>query len=625
MSEPRYRQLRRSRADNIPATVARIFSYLANFKWHLLLVLVCIITEALVNVASSAFFAPLIDDYILPLVGQKNPDLTRFIHRLIFMGCVYLLGITAGYVYRKLMSIISTGTLYNIRKQLFEHMQEMSVKFYDTHTHGELMNFYTNDVDIIRPLIADSLPQAINTLISLSGSMIMMLMLSPKLTLVAVALLVLVILVSWFVGKNARKYFVKVQKSVSDINGYVEEMFLGSKVVKVFCYEDESVRKFQKYNDECMHASIMSNLFAQSLMPINVNLSYISYAAVAVLGAQMCIKGELSLGSVASFLLYTRQIAGPISGLSQQFNGMMMSIAGAERVFGIIDSPTETDEGKIVLVNVREENGQLVETDEKTDRYAWKNPEDNSLTELKGDIRLNNVTFAYEEGKTVLNNVSLYAKPGQKIALVGSTGAGKTTITNLINRFYDVQEGVITYDGIDVKDIKKESLRKSLGVVLQETNLFSGTVMDNIRYGNLDATDEQCIEAAKLANADSFINRLPDGYNTMLTSNGSNLSQGQRQLLNIARATVADPPVLILDEATSSIDTHTEKVIEKGMDKLMQGRTVFVIAHRLSTVRNANAIIVLEHGNIIERGDHDELLEQKGRYYQLYKGTAELD
>jgi len=625
MSEPRYRQLRRSRADNIPATVARIFSYLANFKWHLLLVLVCIITEALVNVASSAFFAPLIDDYILPLVGQKNPDLTRFIHRLIFMGCVYLLGITAGYVYRKLMSIISTGTLYNIRKQLFEHMQEMSVKFYDTHTHGELMNFYTNDVDIIRPLIADSLPQAINTLISLSGSMIMMLMLSPKLTLVAVALLVLVILVSWFVGKNARKYFVKVQKSVSDINGYVEEMFLGSKVVKVFCYEDESVRKFQKYNDECMHASIMSNLFAQSLMPINVNLSYISYAAVAVLGAQMCITGELSLGSVASFLLYTRQIAGPISGLSQQFNGMMMSIAGAERVFGIIDSPTETDEGKIVLVNVREENGQLVETDEKTERYAWKNPEDNSLTELKGDIRLKSVTFAYEEGKTVLNNVSLYAKPGQKIALVGSTGAGKTTITNLINRFYDVQEGVITYDGIDVKDIKKESLRKSLGVVLQETNLFSGTVMDNIRYGNLDATDEQCIEAAKLANADSFINRLPDGYNTMLTSNGSNLSQGQRQLLNIARATVADPPVLILDEATSSIDTHTEKVIEKGMDKLMQGRTVFVIAHRLSTVRNANAIIVLEHGNIIERGDHDELLEQKGRYYQLYKGTAELD
>ena len=625
MSEPRYRQLRRSRADVITATLDIIFSYLANFKWHLVLVLICIITESLVNVASSAFFAPLIDDYILPLVGQKNPDFTRFIHRLIFMGCVYLLGITAGYVYRKMMSIISTGTLYNIRKQLFEHMQEMSVKFYDTHTHGELMNFYTNDVDIIRPLIADSLPQSINTLISLSGSMIMMLTLSPKLTLVAVALLVLVILVSWFVGKNARKYFVRVQKSVSDINGYVEEMFLGSKVVKVFCYEDESVRKFQKYNDECMHASIMSNLFAQSLMPINVNLSYISYAAVAVLGAQMCIRGELSLGSVASFLLYTRQIAGPISGLSQQFNGMMMSIAGAERVFNIIDSPTEVDEGKIVLVNVREENGQLVETAEKTERYAWKNPADNSLTELKGDIRLKNVTFAYEEGKTVLNNVSLYAKPGQKIALVGSTGAGKTTITNPINRFYDVQEGMITYDGIDVKDIRKESLRKSLGVVLQDTNLFSGTVIDNIRYGNLEATDEQCIAAAKLANADSFINRLPDGYNTMLTSNGSNLSQGQRQLLNIARATVADPPVLILDEATSSIDTHTEKVIEKGMDKLMQGRTVFVIAHRLSTVRNANAIIVLEHGNIIERGDHEELLEQKGRYYQLYRGTAELD
>ena len=615
MSEPRYRQLRRSRADDIPATVARIFSYLANFKWHLLLVLVCIVTESLVNVASSAFFAPLIDDYILPLVGQSNPDFTRFIHRLIFMGCVYLLGITAGYVYRKLMSVISTGTLYNIRKQLFEHMQEMSVQFYDTHTHGELMNFYTNDVDIIRPLIADSLPQAINTLISLSGSMIMMLTLSPKLTLVAVTLLVLVILVSYFVGKNARKYFVRVQKTVSDINGYSEEMFLGSKVVKVFCYEDESVRKFQKYNDECMHASIMSNLFAQSLMPINVNLSYISYAAVAVLGAQMCIRGELSLGSVASFLLYTRQIAGPISGLSQQFNGMMMSIAGAERVFGIIDSPTEVDDGRIILVNVREENGRLVETEEKTERYAWKNPEDGSLTELKGDIRFKNVTFAYEEGKTVLNDISLYAKPGQKIALVGSTGAGKTTITNLINRFYDVQEGQITYDGIDVKDIKKDSLRKSLGVVLQDTNLFSGTVMDNIRYGNLEATDEECIAAAKLANADSFINRLPEGYNTMLSSNGTNLSQGQRQLLNIARATVADPPVLILDEATSALDNLTQLTVRKSLDELNVTR--IIIAHRLSTIINADRIYVMKDGQVIETGNYEELMAQNGYFAEL--------
>ena len=625
MSEPKYRQLRRSRADDIPATVARIFSYLSQFRWQLILVFVCIIVEALTNVASSAFFAPLIDDYILPLVGKSNPDLSRFIGRLVFMGCVYVLGITAGYVYRKMMSIISTGTLYNIRKQLFEHMQEMSVQFYDTHTHGELMNFYTNDVDIIRPLIADSFPQAINTLISLSGSMFMMLKLSPKLTLVALALLVLVVGMSVFIGKKSRSYFVKVQKSVSNINGYVEEMFLGSKEVKAFCYEDESVRKFQKYNDECMHASIMSNVFAQSLMPINVNLSYISYAAVAVLGARMCIAGEISLGSIASFLLYTRQIAGPISGLSQQFNGMMMSIAGAERVFGIIDSEPEVDEGRITLVNVEEGKDELVETSAKTERYAWKNPDDGTLVELKGDIRLNHVTFAYEEGKTVLNDVSLYAKPGQKIALVGSTGAGKTTITNLINRFYDVQEGSITYDGIDIRNIAKSSLRKSLGVVLQDTNLFSGTVMENIRYGNLEATDQQCIAAAKLSNADSFINRLPDGYNTMLTSNGTNLSQGQRQLLNIARATVADPPVLILDEATSSIDTHTERVIEKGMDKLMQGRTVFVIAHRLSTVRNSNAIMVLEHGQIVERGDHDDLLRQKGRYYKLYTGAAELD
>ena len=625
MSEPRYRQLRRSKADDIPATVARIFSYLKMYKWQLVFVVVCVIVEALTNVASSAFFAPLIDDYIIPLIGQSNPDFTRFIHRLIFMGCVYIIGVAAGYGYRKLMSIISTGTLYNIRKQLFEHMQNMSVKFYDTHTHGELMNFYTNDVDIIRPLIADSLPQAMNTIISLGGSMTMMLIYSPKLTIVTLLLLVLVLGVSVFIGSHTRKYFVRVQKSVSDINGYVEEMFSGQKVVKVFCYEDESVRKMKKYNDECMHASIMSNVFAQSLMPINVNLSYISYAAVAVLGAQMCINGEISLGAVASFLLYTRQIAGPISGLSQQFNGIMMSIAGAERVFRVIDSETETDEGKITLVNVEENNGALTETAEKTGKYAWKDPVKNTLTELKGDIRLHDVTFGYEKDKVVLHDVSLYAKPGQKIAFVGSTGAGKTTITNLINRFYDVQEGSITYDGIDVKKIKKNSLRGSLGVVLQDTNLFSGTVMDNIRYGKLDATDEECIAAAKLANADSFISRLPDGYNTMLTANGSNLSQGQRQLLNIARATVADPPVLILDEATSSIDTHTEKIIEKGMDKLMAGRTVFVIAHRLSTVRNANAIIVLEHGNIIERGDHDELLRQKGRYYQLYKGTAELD
>ena len=625
MSESNYREIRRSRANDIPATVKRIFSYLAKYKWLLVIVFFCIIIEALTNVASSYFFTPLINDYILPLAGQKDPDLSGFIGQLVKMGCIYMCGITAAYIYRRIMSIVTTGTLHNMRLDLFSHMQDMPVQFYDTHTHGELMNFYTNDIDAIRPLIGDTLPQMINTIISLVGSMTMMIILSPKLTLITMTLLVLVTSVSVFVGKRSRKYFVKVMRTVSDINGYVEEMLLGQKEVKVFSHEKESVKAFSKFNDETMEASIKSNMFAQSLMPINVNLSYISYAVVAVLGAKACIEGSLELGALASFLLYTRQIAGPVSGLSQQFNGVMMSIAGAERMFEVMDTPAEVDEGKIELVNAINEEGVLIECPQRTGTFAWKDPATGDLTELKGDIRLNDVTFSYVPDKVVLKDVSLYAKPGQKIAFVGSTGAGKTTITNLINRFYDVQEGVITYDGIPVNNIKKSSLRKSLGMVLQDTNLFSGTVMDNIRYGNLEATDEECIAAAKLANADSFINRLPDGYDTMLTANGTNLSQGQRQLLNIARAAVSNPPVLILDEATSSIDTHTERVIEKGMDKLMQGRTVFVIAHRLSTVRNSNAIIVLEHGQIVERGDHDDLLRQKGRYYKLYTGAAELD
>ena len=625
MSESNYREIRRSRANDIPATVKRIFRYLAQYRWLLVIVFFCIIIEALTNVASSYFFTPLINDYILPLAGQKDPDLSGFIGQLVKMGCIYMCGITAAYIYRRIMSIVTTGTLHNMRLDLFSHMQDMPVQFYDTHTHGELMNFYTNDIDAIRPLIGDTLPQMINTIISLVGSMTMMIILSPKLTLITMTLLVLVTSVSVFVGKRSRKYFVKVMRTVSDINGYVEEMLLGQKEVKVFSHEKESVKAFSKFNDETMEASIKSNMFAQSLMPINVNLSYISYAVVAVLGAKACIEGSLELGALASFLLYTRQIAGPVSGLSQQFNGVMMSIAGAERMFEVMDTPTEVDEGKIELVNAMNEEGILVECSQRTGTFAWKDPATGDLTELKGDIRLNDVTFSYVPDKVVLRDVSLYAKPGQKIAFVGSTGAGKTTITNLINRFYDVQEGVITYDGIPVNNIKKSSLRKSLGMVLQDTNLFSGTVMDNIRYGNLEATDEECIAAAKLANADSFINRLPDGYDTMLTANGANLSQGQRQLLNIARAAVSNPPVLILDEATSSIDTHTERVIEKGMDKLMQGRTVFVIAHRLSTVRNSNAIMVLEHGQIVERGDHDDLLRQKGRYYKLYTGAAELD
>ncbi|MDO4378569.1 MAG: ABC transporter ATP-binding protein [Erysipelotrichia bacterium] len=626
MSEKHYRQLRTARAENIPATVKRIFSYLKAYKVQMVIVLICIVIGALTNVASSYFITPVIDKYVEPYIGQTNPDLTQFIRMLYILASIYLSGTIASYIWRKLMSLVTTGLLHDIRTQLFNKMQNMSVKFYDTHTHGELMNFYTNDVDTIRPLVADTFPQLISTIISVSGVIIMMFRQNLILAAIAVLSLVVMSFITYYLGKFGRKYFIQVQKNVSDINGYCEEMFQGLKVIKVFQHEEESIKEFKKYNDRMYSVAVMSNTFGGMLMPINGNLAYVTYAIIAMVGAKLAIDGNITIGTLASFLLYTRQIAGPISNLSQQFNGMMMAISGAERVFNLIDSPNEVDDGKIVLVNVvKNSDGTLTETDKKTDDYAWKNPQDNSLTELKGDIRLHNVTFSYEPNKIVLNDVSLYAKPGQKIAFVGSTGAGKTTITNLINRFYDVEQGSITYDGINIKDIKKSSLRSSLGVVLQDTNLFSGTVLENIRYGNLQATDEQCIEAAKLANADSFISRLPEGYNTMLTANGMNLSQGQRQLLNIARAAVADPPVLILDEATSSIDTHTERLIEKGMDKLMKGRTVFVIAHRLSTVRNSNAIIVLEHGQIVERGDHDDLLEQKGRYYQLYTGKAELD
>ena len=625
MSELKYRALRTPRANDIPKTVRRIFSYLRRYPVGITMVFICLITSALTMVASSYFFTPIIDNYVIPYIGQDNPDLSGFIRMLTLMACIYMTGVIATWLQSRLMSHVTTGVLNDVRKQLFAKMQNMPIRFYDTHTHGELMNFYTNDVDTMRPLLAETLPTAISTLFNIVGVFYMMFRLNFRLTIVAAVSIMIMVLITYVLGKRGRKYFIMIQRSISNINGYVEEMFQGQKVVKVFNHEEEAVAGFKKYNDEAFYGSVMTNTFAGMLMPINQNLSYITYAVVAVLGAKLCIEGKMSLGILSSFLLYTRQIAGPISNLSQQFNGMMMAISGAERVFNIIDSPSEIDEGQYELVNVISEAGMLKECAEVTNDYGWKNPKSGEIIPLKGDIRLNNVTFGYEENKTVLKNVSLYAKPGQKIAFVGSTGAGKTTITNLINRFYDVDEGSITYDGIDIRKIKKDSLRNSLGVVLQDTNLFSGTVMDNIRYGNLEATDEQCIEAAKLANADSFIKRLPKGYDTMLTANGANLSQGQRQLLNIARAAVANPPVLILDEATSSIDTHTERLIEKGMDKLMAGRTVFVIAHRLSTIRNSNAIIVLEHGEIIERGDHDELLANKGRYYQLYTGKAELD
>lgn len=629
MSERNYRQLRTARADDVLGTIKRTLSYLAkDNKGKIVTAVICIILSALTGVISSYFFTPIINDYVVPYIGSDSPNLQGFLRMLMLMALVYLTGVISSYTYRKMMSLISTGMLHSLRKDLFKKMQKLPLRFFDERTHGEMMVFYTNDIDTMRPMVADVLPQTFSTIITLSGCFMMMAILNFRLMLVVFAMLIVISLITFFLANMSRRYFKDLQKHVSNVNGYVEEMFSGQKVIKVFNHEKQAEEEFNKINQELYRSSFRTNAYASILWPVNGNLAYAAYALVAVVGAKFCIEGTMSLGVLASFLMYVRQFTGPISQISQQFNGFMMSLAGAERVFNIMDSDPELDYGIIELVNVLEDEEELIETDQKTRRWAWKIPiNPPKLVELKGDVRLENVTFSYVENKIVLRNISLFAKPGQKIAFVGSTGAGKTTITNLLNRFYDVEDenGMITFDGIPIKEIKKDDLRKSIGMVLQDTNLFLGTVMDNIRYGNLNATDEQCIAAAKRCNADSFIKRLPQGYDTMLTSNGANLSQGQRQLLNIARCAVADPPVMILDEATSSIDTHTEKLIEKGMDELMKGRTTFVIAHRLSTVRNADAIIVLENGEIIERGNHEDLLKLKGRYYQLYTGKAELD
>lgn len=624
MSE-KYRQIRTARAQNVGGTIKRMVSYITKFnKGKFILSIICVIISSLTGVASSYFFTPIINDYIVPYIGKDNPDLSGFINMLIIMGVIYVFGVIATALYKKLISVISTGMLYDLRRDLFNKMQSLPISFFDRKTHGEIMVYYTNDIDTMRPIVAETFPSLINASCTLIGCFVMMAILNFKLMLIVFASMLLMVLITSKVAKSSNKYFALLQRQISNVNGYIEEMFSGQKVIKVFNHEKQSVEGLVGINDELYENSVRTNIIASILMPINANLAYFTYALVAVVGAIFYINGNISLGVLASFLLYVRQFAGPVSNLSQQFNGFMMALAGAERVFNLMDVPGEVNEGTVTLVNVEENIDELKETLNKTHRWAWKS-QDNTLIELKGDVRFEHVNFGYKEGQKVLKDISLYAKPGQKIAFVGSTGAGKTTITNLINRFYDIQDGIITYDGIPIKQIRKEDLRKSIGMVLQDTNLFSGTVMDNIRYGRLDATDEECIKAAELCNASSFIERLPEGYNTMLSANGSNLSQGQRQLLNIARCTVCDPPVMILDEATSSIDTHTEKLIEKGMDQLMKGRTTFVIAHRLSTIRNANAIIVLEKGEIIERGDHDDLLKNKGRYYQLYTGKAELD
>ena len=616
---------------NVKKTVLRLFGYLSKRKWLLILVVVMVLLSTLGMVSASYFIRVIVDDYLQPMLtaGPENADFGPLIHMLLRMAVLFALSAAASYGYARIMLILSQSTVNIIRRDLFDAMQDLPISYFDTHTHGELMSRYTNDVDTVRNFLSMGFVQTISSLVSVVATFGVMLFLSFRLTvLMLVAIAVMLVIIKKMGGKSSR-YFRAQQKALGAANGFIEETIEGQKVVKVFNHEQKSIEAFSALNDELQNAATSANTYASALMPIMGNFSHVVYAAIAAAGGVFVIGNTLSVGTVLSFLQYTRSFTQPLTNLSQQFNNILSALAGAERIFDVIDQKPETDDGYVTLVNAKyNENGELTECPEHTGLWAWKHKHtaDDSVTykKLEGDVEFEHVTFSYDGKKTVLNDISLYAKPGQKIAFVGSTGAGKTTITNLLNRFYEIQDGKIRYDGINIQKIKKADLRRSLAMVLQDTHLFTGTVEDNIRYGNLDATHEQIVEAAKLANADDFITRLPQGYDTVITGDGANLSQGQRQLLAIARAAVADPPVLVLDEATSSIDTRTEHLIEQGMDKLMQGRTVFVIAHRLSTVRNADAIMVLEHGEIIERGDHDDLLRQKGKYYQLYTGQFEL-
>lgn len=622
---------------NVFGAFKRILSYMAEYKALLLLVVVFIICSSLANVIGTSFLQKIIDNYLTPLIKDSgNAELYRgFMAVLGQMMLVYVIGALCTFGYSRIMLNISTKTLFKIRTDLFTHMETLPIKYFDTHTHGELMSRYTNDIDTIREMLSNAVSSFISSAVTIIGVFVMMVYYSWQLTLVSIGMLFVILFLTGKIGGKSGKYFKEQQKEIGAVNGYIEEMIDGQKVVKVFVHEKQAKEEFEQLNDRLCEASTNANTFANILGPVNNNLGHVQYALTAVVGGILAIKGvhsfsgPIMVGTVVAFLQYTRNFSMPISQVSQLFNSVLSALAGAERIFNMIDEPSEVDDGYVTLVNAKEApDGTLTECSERTGVWAWKHPHkaDGTITytKVQGRVEFDDVTFGYEENKTVLNGISLYAKPGQKIAFVGSTGAGKTTITNLINRFYDVPDGKIRYDGININKIKKDDLRRSLSMVLQDTHLFTGTVMDNIRYGKLDATDEEVIKAAKLANADSFIRHLPEGYDTMLYSDGANLSQGQRQLLAIARAAVADPPVLILDEATSSIDTRTEALIEKGMDSLMEGRTVFVIAHRLSTVRNSDAIMVLEHGNIIERGNHDALIADHGKYYQLYTGMFEL-
>ena len=605
----------------------RLFAYLLKrYKFQCLLVFVLILCGTAAMVMGNLFIKTLIDDYIAPFLTQSSPNFTPLLKQLVRMGLIFLAGALSTLAYNQIMVYVTQGTLRSLRCDLFRHMETLPIRYFDTHPHGDIMSIYTNDIDTLRQMISQSMPQLVSSAATILGVLLSMISLNIPLTCLSLFMVGLMLLVTRQITNRSSRYFVAQQKNLGTVNGYIEEMMEGQKVIKVFCHEKENVDRFNALNDELFHSADNANGFANILMPIMGNMGNLSYVLTSIVGALLAIGGVggFTLGGLASFLQFNRSFNQPISQISQQINAIIMALAGAQRIFTLLDEEPEEDEGDVTLVNVLlDKNGKLQETQDRTELWAWKSP-DGTLTPLRGDVRMKDVTFGYVPEKTVLHNISLYAKPGQKIAFVGATGAGKTTITNLINRFYDIDRGEILYDGIPVSRIHKESLRRSLGIVLQDTHLFTGTVMDNIRYGRLDATDEDVIQAAHLANADTFIEQLPQGYATMLTADGGSLSQGQRQLLAIARVAVADPPVLILDEATSSIDTRTERIVQEGMDNLMSGRTVFVIAHRLSTVHNSNAIMVLENGNIIERGTHEELIGQKGQYYQLYTGKFEL-